>query len=60
MKKVFMMMALALTTATASAQLRSGINLNDLNTSVRPADDFFEYACGGWMKFNPLPADSSR
>jgi putative endopeptidase len=60
MKKVFMMMALALTTATASAQLRSGINLNDLNTSVRPADDFFEYACGGWMKFNPLPAAYSR
>ncbi len=55
-----MMMALALTTATASAQLRSGINLNDLNTSVRPADDFFEYACGGWMKFNPLPAAYSR
>ena len=55
-----MMMALALTTATASAQLRSGINLNDLNTSVRPADDFFEYACGGWMKANPLPAAYSR
>ena len=60
MKKVFMMMALALTTATASAQLRSGINLNDLDTSVRPADDFYEYACGGWMKANPLPAAYSR
>ena len=47
-------------TATASAQLRSGINLNDLDTSVRPADDFYEYACGGWMKANPLPAAYSR
>ena len=60
MKKVLMMMAFALTTASVSAQLRSGINLNDLDTSVRPADDFFEYACGGWMKNNPLPAAYSR
>ena len=47
-------------TVTASAQLRSGINLSDLDTSVRPADDFYEYACGGWMKANPLPAAYSR
>ena len=45
---------------TASAQLRSGISLNDLDTSVRPADDFYQYACGGWMKKNPLPAAYSR
>ena len=54
------MMALATMTVTASAQLRSGINLNDLDTSVRPADDFYEYACGGWMKANPLPPAYSR
>ncbi len=60
MKKLLVMMALATTTLTASAQLRSGINMNDLDTSVRPADDFYEYACGGWMKANPLPAAYSR
>ena len=54
------MMALAMMTASASAQLKSGINLNDLDQSVRPADDFYEYACGGWMKANPLPAAYSR
>ena len=53
-------MALAMMTASASAQLKSGINLNDLDQSVRPADDFYEYACGGWMKANPLPAAYSR
>ena len=58
MKKLFLMMALAMTTATASAQLQSGIKMSDLDTSVRPADDFYEYACGGWMKANPLPATS--
>ena len=60
MKKLFLIMTLAMTTATASAQLQSGIKMSDLDTSVRPADDFYEYACGGWMKANPLPAAYSR
>ena len=56
------MMAMTSMTLAASAQteLKSGINLGDLDTSVRPADDFYEYACGGWMKANPLPAAYSR
>ena len=60
MKKLLIVMALATMTVAASAQLRSGIDLKDLDTSVRPADDFYEYACGGWMKANPLPAAYSR
>ena len=56
------MMAMTSMTLTSSAQteLKSGIHLGDLDTSVRPADDFYEYACGGWMKANPLPAAYSR
>ena len=60
MKKLLAMMALGMMTTAASAQLRSGINLADLDTSVRPADNFYEYACGGWMKANPLPAAYAR
>ena len=60
--KLFMTMALTSMSLAASAQteLQSGINLGDLDTSVRPADDFYEYACGGWMKNNLLPAAFSR
>ena len=60
MKKLLTIIVLATTVATASAQFRSGINMNDLNQNVRPGDDFYEYACGGWMKANPLPAAYSR
>ena len=46
--------------ALADEPLRSGISLADMNTSVKAGDDFYEYACGGWMKANPLPPAYSR
>lgn len=42
------------------AKQSTGINISNLDKSVRPADDFFQYACGGWMKNNPLPPAYSR
>ena len=60
--KTIMIMALSAFSLSASSQvtLKSGINMGDLDQSVRPADDFYEYACSGWMKANPLPAAYSR
>ena len=46
--------------AWADEPLKSGLNRADMNTSVKAGDDFYEYACGGWMKANPLPAAYSR
>lgn len=34
--------------------------MRDMDTSVRPQDDFFHYVNGGWMKRNPIPASESR
>ncbi|MDL2262584.1 M13 family metallopeptidase [Bacteroidales bacterium OttesenSCG-928-I21] len=36
------------------------ININDLDTTISPAEDFYQYATGGWQKNNPLPDEESR
>ncbi len=38
----------------------SGIDLTNLDTTARPGDDFYQFACGGWMKKNPLKGEYAR
>ncbi len=51
--------ALAAFAATSCSQPAGKIAAN-LDTSVAPGDDFYDYACGGWMKANPLKPEYSR
>jgi len=37
-----------------------GINLENLDTTVAPGDDFYAYATGGWQKSHPLKPEYSR
>jgi len=37
-----------------------GFDTRDMDTKVRPQDDFYHYAAGGWLKKNPIPAHESR
>jgi putative endopeptidase len=45
---------------SSSQKLGSGIDMSNLDTSVNPIDDFYDYATGGWAKNNPMPAEYAR
>jgi len=37
-----------------------GFDTTGMNTSVRPGDNFYEFANGTWAKNTPIPADKSN
>lgn len=47
-------------TIIMNAEQPKGVDRNNLDPSVTPQEDFYEYACGGWMKANPLKPEFSR
>ena len=60
MKKLLTLMAIAMTSMAVSAQNQPGIKPENMDKTVKPQDDFYMYATGGWQKRNPLPAAYSR
>lgn len=52
MKKVIIAVAMLLYSLFCTAQNLRG----NMDSSVKPGDDFWQYAVGGWLKANPLDA----
>ena len=43
-----------------SKNLSTGINPDNLDTTAVAQNDFYQFACGGWMASHPLPDDYAR
>jgi len=48
------------TAAAPTAGTELGVEKAWMDTSVKPGDDWYQYADGGWMKNTEIPADRSR
>ena len=60
MKKIIPMVMMATLPTVGMAQDGSGLFEKNFDRSVKPQDDFYQFATGGWQKNNPLPAAYSR
>ena len=54
------MMTIMTVAAMSVAAQQVGVNRADMDLTVSPGEDFFEYAGGNWMKNNPLKPEYSR
>ncbi|MGL4293893.1 MAG: M13 family metallopeptidase [Bacteroidales bacterium] len=57
-----MLGAMAITGCTGNPVVKKyeGIDMSNLDTTIRPGDDFYDYATSGWQKANPLKPEYAR
>lgn len=61
MKKRTLIAACLMAAMSAGAQSQvSGIDKKNMDLSVKPGTDFYQYAAGGWLKSHPLDAEHTN
>ena len=56
MRKTLIAVALMAMALDANAQTKSNVSKVNMDLSVKPGENFYQYAVGGWLKNHPLDA----
>lgn len=59
MSKYIAVLFLLVLVFSCQKKMKSGIDLTQMDTTVRPQDNFYEYTNGAWLKKYEIPADKS-
>lgn len=59
-KSIILSMALMSALMVSAGSLDKGVDRNNLDLVTAPGTDFYQYACGGWMKSHPLDPQYAR
>ena len=59
-KSIILSMALMSALMVNAGSLDKGVDRNNLDLTTAPGTDFYQYACGGWMKSHPLDPQYAR
>lgn len=60
LKRYFAALGIVAASFSANAQTKKFIDPANMDLSIKPGDDFYNYASGSWVKNNPVPAKETR
>ena len=60
MRKTILILMAFFAMASTAGNLEKAVDRNNLDPSTHPGENFYQYACGGWMLANPLDPQYAR